>query len=152
MELVESPLGRNDGMRMLEKPEEAIRPSDLTVSSFDLRRPSSSCSCLVISDGWPAWWSSAGTLCGSSNMCYMGNDQLFGELEKLEVVDWEQGDRWDQAKERWNKVDLIFGSGPLAFLERLLALGCPLTRLLFSVDVVPIPRAAQLRKLPFAGW
>jgi hypothetical protein len=32
-ELAESHLGRNDGMQMLEKPEEAIRPSDPTVPS-----------------------------------------------------------------------------------------------------------------------
>jgi hypothetical protein len=52
-ELDESPLGRNDDMKMPEQPEEAIRPRDPSVAccSYYLQIPSSLSSSLVIRGG-----------------------------------------------------------------------------------------------------
>ena len=92
--------------------------------------------CVVVGEGYPAWWSTAESLCTSESRTLFCGDALASSWFGAEAVtDWEK--QLDREGGLWaaiQRADVVLISGSEAFIRRIVSAGVNLSRALCALD------------------
>jgi len=117
--------------------------SKATMQRLEVKVPS-----LVMGEGLPAWLATAWAVIGRENVCVMCDNECAVDKLEAKPADWESEEAWDELTTLWVHAKLMFVSGSVAFVDRLVAHGLLLDNVLVPLHLTPGLRQRQLRRIP----